>query len=274
MSLKQLNTSYPNKCAFITGAASGLGAEYAKLLAKNGWTLHLSDINKEALEQSSKVLEGAQSVYVYELNVSDSDQYKTVYNQVKERTPKIDVLINNAGIGDGSLFKDYEADNWERMIQINLMGVFYGCHYFVPMMQEEQNGLILNIGSAAGFLNGPGMSAYNVSKAGVYSLSESLYHELKPNNIKISVVTPTFFKSNVMQSAQGSPEFKTFAEKQMKYSKTNAEELAQISLEKASKGTFQIIHPTDAKRNHFFKKWFPKLVEKQFAKMMIKLSQA
>ncbi len=274
MKLEKLNTTYPNKCVFITGAGSGLGAAYAKVLAKNGWTLHLADINREALEQSSQALEGAIAVHLYTLNVSDIDEYSKIYAKVQEKAPQIDVLINNAGIGDGSLFKDYDAENWERMIKINLLGTFYGCHHFVPMMVQQKSGLIINIGSAAGFLNSPGMSAYNVSKAGVYSLSETLYHELKPSNIHVSVVTPTFFKSNVMQSSKGSPEFKVFAEKQMKYSKTTAYELAEISLNEASKGKFKIIHPADARRNHFLKKWFPKLVEKQFEKMMVKLSRS
>ncbi|WP_281986822.1 SDR family NAD(P)-dependent oxidoreductase [Aquimarina aggregata] len=274
MKLEKLNTSYPNKSAFITGAGSGLGLAYAKLLAKNGWTLHLSDINRETLEQSSQSLEGAATVHLYTLNVSDTNEYSNVFNKVQEHSPKVDLLINNAGIGDGALFENYELENWERMIRINLLGTFYGCHHFVPMMQKQQNGLIINIGSAAGFLNGPGMSAYNVSKAGVYSLSETLYHELKSSNIHVSVVTPTFFKSNVMQSAKGSQDFKAFAEKQMKYSKTNADELAEVSMHEASKGKFQIIHPYDAKRNHFFKKWFPKLVEKQFEKMMAKLTRS
>ena len=121
-------------------------------------------------------------------------------------------------------------------------------------------------------MNAPGMSAYNVSKAGVYSFSETIYHELRSKNIHVSVVTPTFFQTNIAKGAFGSPKFAAFAEKQMKYSKTNADEMAEVVLTQAAKGKFQIIHPTDARRNFFLKKWFPKLVQKQFDKMVVKFS--
>jgi NADP-dependent 3-hydroxy acid dehydrogenase YdfG len=270
MNLGKLNESYPTKTAFITGAASGLGAAFARLLAKNEWTLHLSDLDSEGLEELSKTLIGARSIHRHVLDVSNRERYKQVVSSVMELTPQVDLLINNAGIGDGELFKDYNIENWERMIQINLLGVFYGCHYFVPSMIIQGNGLIINIGSAAGFMNSPGMSAYNVSKSAVFSLSETLFHELKTKNIHVSVVTPTFFKTNIMSQATGSKRFVDFAEKQMKYSKTNAEEMAEIVLIKASQRKFHIIHPADAKRNRWLKTWFPRFVSKKFEQLMAK----
>lgn len=269
MKLEKLNTTYPNKTAFITGAGSGLGLAFSRLLAKNGWTLHLSDINMEALESSAKTLEGAGNVKLYQLDVGNNLSYGNVASEVLKIT-KIDLVINNAGIGDGELFKDYKIDHWERMIRINLLGVFYGCHYFVPSMIEQGSGLIINIGSAAGFMNAPGMSAYNASKSAVYALSETLYHELKSKNIHVSVVTPTFFKTNIMSDAAGSQQFINFAQKQMKYSTTNADEMAEIVLSKAAEKKFQIIHPKEARRNYFLKKWFPGLINKAFEKMMAK----
>lgn len=272
MSLEKLNIKYPNKHAFITGAGSGLGAAFARLLAPNGWTLYLSDIQMASLEEVKNSLDGAKAIYTYELDVSNALNYERVMDQLKKDTNHMDVVINNAGIGDGEFFQHYKMDQWERMIRINLMGVYYGCHHFVPKMIVQSSGLIINIGSAAGFMNAPGMSAYNASKAAVYSLSETLYHELKPKGIHVSVVTPTFFKTNIMSQAVGSQAFLNFADKQMKYSETNADEMAQVVLKKASEGTFQITHPKEARKNYFFKKWFPGLVAKKFQKMLAKLS--
>ncbi|WP_425390304.1 SDR family NAD(P)-dependent oxidoreductase [Ekhidna sp.] len=269
-SLKKLNNKYPNKTAFITGAASGLGAAFARLLAENGWSLHLSDINIASLEELKIKLKGAKDVFTYELDVSDKLSYERTVEAIRKNTSQIDLVINNAGIGDGEFFQNYKSDLWERMIRINLMGVYYGCHYFVPWMIEQSNGTVINIGSAAGFMNAPGMSAYNASKAAVYSLSETLYHELKPRGIHVSVVTPTFFKTNIMSQAQGSQAFVHFAEKQMHHSTTNAEEMAQIVLEHAANGKFHIIHPKEARRAYFFKKWFPSLVSRKFEKMLEK----
>jgi short-subunit dehydrogenase len=271
MNLKKLNILYPNKTAFITGAGSGLGAAFTKILSENNWTLHLSDINENALKDIVQDLGSNESIFQYVLNVSDKNQYENVVKEVYENTESVDVVINNAGIGDGLLFKDYPIEKWEKMIEVNLMGSYYGCHFFTPHLLKQKRGLILNVGSSAGFMNAPGMSAYSVSKAAVYSLSESLYHELKPYNIHVSVLTPTFFKTNIMENAS-SKVFKGFAEKQMNFSKTNADEVACITLEQAAKGRFQIIHPTDAKTKFFYKKWLPKLVDKQYSKMMSKLS--
>ncbi|WP_420316539.1 SDR family NAD(P)-dependent oxidoreductase [Ekhidna sp.] len=270
--LKKLNKKYPNKKAFITGAASGLGYAFARLLADNGWSLYLSDINIASLEELRATLDGAKELHTFELDVSNKLSYERTVEAIRKNTSQIDLVVNNAGIGDGEFFQDYKSDLWERMIRINLMGVYYGCHHFVPWMIKQSSGTIINIGSAAGFMNAPGMSAYNVSKAGVYALSETLYHELKSKNIHVSVVTPTFFKTNIMSQAKGSQGFVNFAEKQMNHSTTNADEMAMVVLSKAASGVFQIVHPKEARRNYFFKKWFPGLVAKKFQEMLAKLS--
>ena len=269
MTLDQLNDQYPNKTAFITGAGSGLGLAFAGLLSQNGWTLHLSDINFESLAQTRESL-GTSDVHLYELDVADLAAYQKVAEQVFQHQKPVDLVINNAGIGDGSLFHEYKPEDWERMIQINLMGTYYGCHVFVPHLKEQKRGLIINIGSAAGFMNAPGMSAYNVSKAAVYSLSETLWHELKGDNIHVAVLTPTFFRTNVMSQSTGPLIFRNFVDKQMKYSTTNADEVAAVTLSQAAKGKFPIIHPKEARRNHFVKKWMPGIVDRQFEKLLHK----
>ncbi len=272
MTLDKLNNRLPGKCAFITGTASGLGAAFSKLLAENGWTLLLSDIDQKALEDFKKNLPNHDLVTTYQLNVADKNNFNAVAEQIRMNGMQIDLLINNAGIGDGELIQHYQVEAWEIMIQVNLLGTYYGVKYLLPMISNS-SGMIINIGSAAGFMNAPGMSAYNASKAAVYSFSETIYHELKPQNIHVSVVTPTFFKTNIMSQASGSEKFVDFAEKQMKYSTTNADEMAQVVLTEAAKGKFQIIHPKEARRNHFIKKWFPGLVEKQFKRLIAKFSE-
>ncbi len=264
--LKNLNNRFPGKTAFITGAGSGLGASFTQLLLDNNWSLHLADLRPETLDR----FKDSDKVEVYSLDVGNKTEYQQIVKKVSESVDHIDLLINNAGIGDGSFFDQYDIGLWEKMIQVNLMGTVYGSKYFIPLMKSEPGGIIINIGSAAGFMNAPGMSAYNVSKAAVYSFSETLLYELKNENIHVCVATPTFFKTNIMQDAQGSDAFVQFAEKQMKYSKTNADEMAEVILNQAAQGKFQVIFPREAKRNHFLKKWFPGLVEKKIDKMLTK----
>lgn len=271
MNFGDLNNRLPKKRAFITGAASGLGASFSKLLSTNGWTLHLADIQYDELHKLKEELPEKDLVHLYELDITDKETFAKTGQLVSQQTDGIDLVINNAGIGDGELIENYQLEAWERMININLMGTYYGVHYFLPALSKE-GGLIINIGSAAGFMNAPGMSAYNASKAAVYSFSETLYHELKSKNIHVSVVTPSFFKTNIMSNATGSQRFVDFAEKQMKYSKTNADEMAAVILSQAAAGKFQILFPKEARRNYFIKKWFPGLIEKEFQKLVKKFS--
>lgn len=267
--IAKLNARFPSKRAFVTGAGSGLGAAFTHLLLKEGWTLYLADINETSLEQ----YQGINDVFTFQLDVSDRLSYERVASEVADHTESIDVLINNAGIGDGELFRNYKIESWERMIEINLMGTYYGTHFLLPLIGRQKEGLIINIGSAAGFMNAPGMSAYNVSKAAVYSFSESLSHELEDSGIQVSMAMPTFFQTNIMDQASGSMQFVDFAKKQMKYSKTNAEEMAQVILAEAARGVMKIIYPKDAKRNYWLKKWFPSLVRKKFRSMLVKFER-
>lgn len=272
MSLRKLNQRFPQKAAFITGAASGLGAAFAKRLAQENWTLYLTDINFGALEQMKEALSTSGNIYTYALDVSNKVALDALAADLKLHNHKIDVLINNAGIGDGEFFRNYKVEAWERMIQINLMGVYYCTHFLLPLMTGKEGGLIINIGSAAGIMNAPGMSAYNVSKAAVYSFSETLMHELKSEGIQVSVVTPTFFRTNIMSQSQGSEKFLRFAAKQMDQSTTNADEVADLVLSKAAGGTFQIIHPFTARKSFFLKRWFPGLVNRMYQKMIARFS--
>ncbi len=267
--IAKLNARFSSQKAFITGAGSGLGAAFAHLLLKNGWTLYLGDINETALKQYQDI----DDVFTFQLDVSDKLSFERVATEVYNHTDHIDLLINNAGIGDGELFRNYKIEHWERMIEINLMGTYYGTHFLLPLISGQKDGMIINIGSVAGFMNMPGMSAYNVSKAAVHSFSESLSHELADSGIQVSVAMPGFFETNIMDQAKGSSRFVDFAKKQMKYSKTNAEEMAQVILSEAARGITKIIYPKDAGRNHWVKKWFPSLIRKEYRRLMVKFDR-
>ncbi len=268
MSMQKLNDRFPEKCAFITGSGSGLGASFARILMENNWKLFLSDIDSSSLD----VYKDSPNVHCYALDVSDRPAYENVVEQVSQATERMDVVINNAGIGDGELFGNYAMDQWEKMVNVNLLGTYYGSRLLLPLL-ERGGGLIINIASAAGFMNAPGMSAYNATKAAVYSLSETLHHEFKRTNIQISVAAPTFFQTNIMSKAHGSQPFIRFAENQMKHSSTNADEMAEIILSEAGAGKFLIVHPKEARRNMWIKRYFPGLVSKKFEKLLAKLTR-
>jgi short-subunit dehydrogenase len=246
--------------AFITGAASGLGLELATQLAKANWQLGITDLREGPLEEASRHLQanGAVGVRSFCFDVGDRQAFEKAAGEYLEWSGGIDLLINNAGVGDGGEFHDYRLEDWEWLMQINFMGVVYGCHFFVPRMRTQRSGRIVNIASAAGFANGPGMSAYNASKAAVRSLSETLRYELAEKEVTVSVVMPTFFKTNVMQFARGPQSARNFAAKMIDRSNLEAKDVAREILARALKGEPEIVLPQKARRLFLIKRLFPR----------------
>ena len=106
--------------------------------------------------------------------------------------------MNNAGVAAGGLVGEQSLDDWKWIVDINLWGVIHGCHVFAPRFRAQRSGYILNVASAAGFVSLPEMASYNVTKAGVIALSETLCGELSPCGVRVSVTCPSFFKTNLM----------------------------------------------------------------------------
>ncbi len=254
----KLSKTFPKKRAFITGCGGGLGRSMSLELASNGWTIGISDINEAGLQETANMIAKAGGkAHVYKLDVADSDAYEIVAKDFLNKERGIDLLINNAGVGDGGVFGEYNTDNWKWIVGINQMGVIYGCHNFVPTMKKQRSGHIINIASAASFMAAPTMSPYNVTKAAVLSLSETLYSELLQQNINISVVCPTFFKTNVMQHGRGDQKQQKAGQKMVDKSGIEPSEVAQLVLKEAGKKTFYIVHPFSAKVLWSIKRLFP-----------------
>ncbi len=257
----KLSTKFPKKRAFITGAGGGLGRVMSIELAGNGWTIGISDISEKGLQETAAMIEKAGGKAIsFVLDVADSDKYAMVAQDYLSQTGGIDLLINNAGVGDGGVFGEYAVENWKWIVGINQMGVIYGCHNFVPVMKQQKSGHVINIASAASFANLPSMSPYNVTKAAVVSLSETIYGELKGENVGVSVVCPTFFKTNVMQHSRGNEAQKAAGQKMVDKSGIEPIVVAQKVLNDAGKKTFYIIHPFSAKALFWTKRFFPNIV--------------
>ncbi len=268
----KLSEKFPKKRAFITGSASGLGKGLCKELAKDNWTIVMSDIQEDSLEKSAEEIRNAgATVLTYKLDVGNFNQYQEVVKDVEGKIGGIDLLINNAGVGDGNLLLEYKVEDWEWLLRINLLGVLYGFKLLIDQMSTQKSGHIISISSAASFTSAPGMSAYNVSKAGVTSLAETMFYELHPYNVGVSVVMPTFFKTNVMQFARGNEYVHNFAKYMMDHSKTNIEDMAQVVLNKAGKNKLYIVHPKEARVQWFLKKFFPGYLRKQILKNIEKI---
>ena len=271
----QLTKSHPAKRAFITGAASGLGRAFAHELATDGWTIGMADINEAELAAAAAEVEAmGGKPLTYRLDVSDKVEYKSVAEAFLQDAGGIDLLFNNAGVGDGSPFEDYALENYEWMTGINQLGVVYGCYYFIPAMKQQKSGHILNTASAAAIGCAPTMGAYNMTKAAVVAISETLYGELMDHGIQVSCIQPTYFKTNVIQYARGGALVKKATQMFIDRSGLEAKEVAQEILVRAGKQELYIILPKSARTMWHLKRlaptWFRKKVKEQFMDAMKK----
>ena len=189
------------KRILITGAASGLGLALAKKYASEGWSICIADIQEEEGIRIASHLKGeyGNDCFFHHLDITSDAQWQELVGIISERWQGLDALVNNAGVGSTGDIDCLSMKDFQWTVDINLMGAVKGCHVCVPLLKESK-GLLINVASMAGLLHMGGMSAYNVSKAGMVSLSEGLLSELDPYGVKVSVVCPTFFQSNLAKS--------------------------------------------------------------------------
>lgn len=181
----------------VTGGASGLGLELARQYLARGARVLVGDL---APSRTDSVPE--QAAYL-RLDVRSEEDWTAAREWVEQEWGGLDVLVNNAGIATGGRIDVESTADWERVIDINLLGVVRGCRTFAPVFKAQRGGQIVNVASLAGFIHGPGMSSYNAAKAGVVALSETLGFELHPWGIGVSVVCPSFFRTNLHTSLTG-----------------------------------------------------------------------
>ncbi|MCL6417309.1 SDR family oxidoreductase [Aestuariirhabdus sp. Z084] len=231
-----------SKRVMITGAGSGLGRELAECYARKGYRLALTDVNDQGCQQTAENVESlGGTAAVFHCDVRRIDQLQDVARVIDEQWGGLDLLINNAGVAGGGAFSDLDDEDWEWMLAINLKGVINGCRIFLPMLQRSE-GQICNIASMAGLLSAPGMSHYNVAKAGVVALSESIQAELASQNVGVSVVCPSFFQTNLLDSYRGSSDaLKDNVAKLLAGSAITATEVAQRIVEGVDGGQFMIL---------------------------------
>ena len=229
--------------AVITGAGSGLGRALALDLAQRGASLLVSDIVQSTAEETAELLrqQGAKADAV-RCDVTDRDDVFALVEESEARLGGIDFIANNAGVAIGGPFDEISLEDWRWAVDINLWGVIYGCQAVVPKMRAQGRGYIVNVASAAGLLAPPSMSAYNVTKAGVVSLSETLYAEYKSQGIRVSVVCPTFFRTNIVGGMRGATTKKEDAQviRWMERSKVQAPGVAKAAVDSVRDGKLYV----------------------------------
>ncbi|MCB9761623.1 MAG: SDR family oxidoreductase [Alphaproteobacteria bacterium] len=252
--------------AVVTGAASGLGRAVALRLARDGARVALADINEAGLAETAEAVTAAGGEpLVQALDVRDDAAWAALADAVRARWGGVDLLVNNAGVADLGRVTDAPDAAWQRQFDINLMGVIRGCRAFVPMMTEAGGGHVANVASAAGFSQAPGMAPYNVAKAGVIAVSETLRAEVAPDGITVSVICPAFFRTNLVEnSGAGSEGQRKAVQGLMDASTVTAEDVADDIVRAARSGRFMVISHRKFRWFWLLKRLLP---ERWFAQM-------
>jgi len=190
------------KVVVITGASSGLGEAAARLLADEGATVVLGARREDRIRALADELtrRGDQALAV-PTDVTRRDQVQRLVDSAVEAYGRIDVLINNAGLMPLSPLDRLKVDEWDRMIDVNLKGVLYGIAAALPHMQRRKSGHIINVSSVAGHKVRAGNTVYAATKHAVLALSEGLRQEVKPYNIRTTVISPGVVLSELPSTA-------------------------------------------------------------------------
>lgn len=261
----------------ITGAGSGLGLALAHRFAAAGDRVLLTDVDGDALVAAVAAVAGAEaavgdgaptaSAHGLTLDVRSDERWAAVRGWCEEHWGGLDVLVSNAGVAAGGRFSRQPIEDWDWVLEIDLMGVVRGCRTFVPLMEAQGSGQLVNVASLAGLINPPANAAYNVAKAGVVSLSETLRLELEPAGIGVTVVCPSFFRTGLTATFR-SPDAAVsgLMDKLVGQSSTPADAIAAQVVDAVAKRRFLLLTDRDGRGSYLVKRFLPPLFLSQARK--------
>ncbi|AOM87344.1 SDR family NAD(P)-dependent oxidoreductase [Acinetobacter baumannii] len=254
-----------NAYAVVTGAGSGIGRSFAVELAKRGGSVVCADINLKAAEETVKLIEQlGQKAFAVQCDVGQAEQVQALADRAEQLLGHlVTLIINNAGVGLGGKFDEMSLEDWKWCMHVNLWGVIHGCHAFVPKFKKLGYGAIINVASAASYTAAPEMSVYNVTKAGVLALSETLSAELRKFNIKVNVLCPTLVPTNIIKNGRIPGRYSKLADHAlMNYAMTTSDAVAALTLNRLDRGQLYTTPQIDAKLFWLMKRTSPTLYTK------------
>jgi NAD(P)-dependent dehydrogenase (short-subunit alcohol dehydrogenase family) len=247
------------KVVAITGAGSGLGREIALAFARRGARLALADIDEgRALTVKGEIEALGNQVASWVVDVSRERDVQDFCDAVYREMGRVDVLCNNAGVMVAGQVGDISIEDWKRIVDINLLGVIYGCHAFIPRMKEQGGGHVINVASSAWFAALPEQAPYNATKAAVVGLSETLWTELAPSRIGVTVACPLSFNTNLMESARvGSDFINNFYRSSFSAARMSAADIAGSIIRAVERNRLYVYPQPSAKLLWVTKRLFP-----------------
>jgi len=244
----------------VTGSAGALGRALAVRLARRGYGLALVDLDEGANRESLRLVEAAGGRgWTETLDVAAPDAWRALGERLRAGWPRLDILVNCAGIAGAGHVGEFPLDDWRRLVDVDLMSAVYACHTLVPWLKQSGRGAhIVNVASFAAFGCLPEMAAYNVAKAGLVALSETLRSELAPACVGVTVACPGFFRSALLDRAKMcSDEQRDFARQQTDKARRTADDVADEILRGVDRGKFYVMPGRRVRMIWRLKRWFP-----------------
>jgi NAD(P)-dependent dehydrogenase (short-subunit alcohol dehydrogenase family) len=257
-----LNKKFPGKRVVITGAGSGLGRALALEFAKRNWNVAIAEIDDKRAKETAEMVkkEGGIPLTIH-CDVTKPQDLDDVLKKVLKEWKGVDILINNAGVASAGWFEKIPLEKWDWIIGLNTKSIIHGCRTFIKYFKETHSGgYIVNVASNAGIASLPEMVSYNATKAATISISETLKIELAKINVGVSVVCPTFFKTNLMDQFTSPDQRQVdLANTFFGNAKTTSEKVACHTIRSIEKNRFYVITQKDGRNMWRMKRWFPEL---------------
>lgn len=258
----------PGSAAVVTGGSSGLGRALCLQLADRGVAVAVADVDAAGAAETlhdMRPANGELQHFTVDCDIRREDGFAALKNEIAVRWQgHLDLLINNAGIARAGNILQTSEDDWQQMLNTNLLGVIRGCRELVPTLRSQEHAHIVNVASFAGLACAPGMISYNVAKAGVIALSESLRGELQPLGIGVTVACPAFFATNLLNDFNAPPEITEKIRRVMQRSDVQATDVAKDIIRAIEQNRFMVISHRHARYAWLLKRLAPN----QFFKLM------
>ena len=260
----------------VTGAGSGLGRAFCLELAGRGGRILAVDIDLGRAEETAALCKKVGGEVITGLcDVSKPEEVAALASEMDRAFGGTDLLINNAGVAVGGPVGTIPLADWQWILGVNLWGVIYGCHTFVPKLKAAGRGHIINVASAAGLLSAPEMAPYNVTKSAVVALSETLHAELSGTGVGVTVLCPTFFRTNIARDGRSTSDAATpdDAHKLMDRASVQAPEVAKVALAAADADILYALPHADGRWMWRLKRLMPETFQGAIVPRAMKLAR-
>lgn len=249
-----------NSSAVVTGAGSGIGRAFAQELARRGGRVVCADIRLATAQETVALIAaaGGQALAI-ECDVSDLAAVENLAAKSEQwlRGP-VDLVINNAGVGvGGKTIGEIPIEDWHWTVGVNMWGVVHGCHVFAPKLRTLGRGGIINVCSTASFAAAPLMGPYNLTKAAVLALSETLKAEMAGSGIHVTALCPTFVKTNIVRDGRIPPSSSKMGQRLMEWSGHSADSVATTTLNALDRDQLYVLPQIDARMIWRMKRLMP-----------------